>query len=258
MKQYRLQPGTSSRIYYLLTVKDDGTMELVFHGTDRTLTEEASVNADGWIVTKGAMYPPLADGKWKEVECSEIVAVEEVSLQAEIEQIEPNQTEEILNDSEKILEDFEPTGDPVIPAEQNDAPEYSEPAKSETSAVELDLFAQMQMQIDQLRQENDRLCNMIQTRTEVRTAHESFDTENRSCATQGRPSTTPRQRRRRAVAVETPAAQAVALEQDNGNSQLLKALGIAVASIAALVIIYNTGLLIPMGLIGLGASGLLK
>lgn len=244
MKQYRLQPGTSSRIYYLLTVKDDGTMELVFHGTDRTLTEEASVNADGWIVTKGAMYPPLADGKWKEVECREIVPQEVTTT-----------------DSADDTDNIEPANnqcDPVIPAEQNDAPEYSEPAKSETSAVELDLFAQMQMQIDQLRQENDRLCNMIQTRTEVRTAHESFDTENRSCATQGRPSTTPRQRRRRAVAVETPAAQAVALEQDNGNSQLLKALGIAVASIAALVIIYNTGLLIPMGLIGLGASGLLK
>ena len=26
MKQYRLQPGTSSRIYYLLTVNDNGTM----------------------------------------------------------------------------------------------------------------------------------------------------------------------------------------------------------------------------------------
>ena len=67
MKQYRLQPGTSSRIYYLLTVKDDGTMELVFHGTDRTLTEEASVNQDGWIVTKGAMYPPLNSGRWQQM-----------------------------------------------------------------------------------------------------------------------------------------------------------------------------------------------
>ena len=67
MKQYRLQPGTSSRIYYLLTVKDDGTMELVFHGTDRTLTEEAGVNQDGWIVTKGAMYPPIdhPNGRWQ-------------------------------------------------------------------------------------------------------------------------------------------------------------------------------------------------
>ena len=67
MKQYRHQPGTSSRIYYLLTVKDDGTMELVFHGTDRTLTEEASVNQDGWIVTNGAMYPPLNSGRWQQI-----------------------------------------------------------------------------------------------------------------------------------------------------------------------------------------------
>ena len=81
MKQYKLKPGMSSRIYYLLTVKDDGTMELVFHGTDRTLTEEASVNQDGWIVTKGAMYPPIEhpNGRWQEVECSEIVPQEETT-----------------------------------------------------------------------------------------------------------------------------------------------------------------------------------
>lgn len=243
MKQYRHQPGTSSRIYYLLTVKDDGRMTLEFHGTDRTLTEEASVNADGWIVTKGAMYPPLdhPNGRWQKVECPEIVAVEEPTT---------GSTDETDGYSDPVESE---------PAEQNDAPAATVPCGSPQGKPEqLDLFAQMQMQIDQLRQENDRLCNMIQTRTEVRTAHESFDTENRSCATQGRPSPTTRQRRRRAVAVETPAAQAVAIEPDNDNSQLMKALGIAVASIAALVIIYNTGLLIPMGLIGLGASGLLK
>ena len=67
MKQYKLKPGTDSRIYYLLTIKDDGTMTLYFHGTDRSLTEEASVNHDGWIVTKGAMYPPIdhPNGRWQ-------------------------------------------------------------------------------------------------------------------------------------------------------------------------------------------------
>ena len=232
MKQYKLKPGTDSRIYYLLTIKDDGEMELVFHGTDRTLTEEASVNQDGWIVTKGAMYPPLdhPNGRWQLMECPEIVAVAE----------EPEYSE--------------PAG--LESAEQNDAPAESQQPKANSQKPEqLDLFAQMQMQIDQLRQENDRLCNMIQTEATRRGQEPSVIEDGHRCSS---PRVSPTQRRRRAVAVETPTAQAVALEQDNGNSQLMKAIGIAVASIAALVIIYNTGLLIPMGLIGLGASGLLK
>ena len=72
MKQYRLQPGTSSRIYYLLTVKDKGTLTLEFHGTDRVLTEDAAVNQDGWIVTNGAMYPPLTSGKWNEISVEDV------------------------------------------------------------------------------------------------------------------------------------------------------------------------------------------
>ena len=65
MKQYRLQPGTSSKIFYLLTVKDNGTMLLYFKGTDRSITEEVTENADGWLVTKnGSQLPPLSNQKW--------------------------------------------------------------------------------------------------------------------------------------------------------------------------------------------------
>ena len=48
-------------------MNDDGLMGLEFHGTDRTLKEAASVGQGGWIVTNGAMYPPIGhpNGRWQ-------------------------------------------------------------------------------------------------------------------------------------------------------------------------------------------------
>ena len=74
---YKLQPGTSGRIYYLLTVKDDGTMILYFHGTDRSLTyNNVRENENGWIVTDGTMLPPLASGRWQTTGTTQSVATE--------------------------------------------------------------------------------------------------------------------------------------------------------------------------------------
>ena len=67
MKQYRMQPGTSPRIYYVLTVMDDETMTLTFHGTDREMTEVVTTREDGWIVTpRGGLYPPVSHSRWQE------------------------------------------------------------------------------------------------------------------------------------------------------------------------------------------------
>ena len=72
MKQYRMQPGTSPRIYYVLTVMDDETMTLTFHGTDREMTEVVTTREDGWIVTpRGGLYPPVSHNRWQEQEAEE-------------------------------------------------------------------------------------------------------------------------------------------------------------------------------------------
>ena len=69
MKQYRMQPGTSPRIYYVLTVMDDGAMTLTFHGSDREMTEVVTTREDGWIVTpRGGLYPPVSHSRWQEQE----------------------------------------------------------------------------------------------------------------------------------------------------------------------------------------------
>ena len=46
--------------------------------------------------------------------------------------------------------------------------------------------------------------------------------------------------------------------QDQSNHKLLKAAGITLAGVAVMAILIHTGMLIPMGLIGLAAGGILK
>ncbi|MBO5632442.1 MAG: hypothetical protein J5965_25585 [Aeriscardovia sp.] len=110
-----------------------------------------------------------------------------------------------------------------------------------------DLFAKMQAEIDDLRRKNDELCNMIQN-----------SQEHKKERTVTKPSAPSSPRRRRAVAVDTPSISDEPTEIESDKSWVLKALGIAAVSVVALILIYNTGLLIPLALIGLGASGLLK
>lgn len=68
MMKYRLQPGTSKKIYYILTIDDDGKMKLVFHGVDRIIEDEVELTPNTWIVGKGFMFPPLHNPKWKKIE----------------------------------------------------------------------------------------------------------------------------------------------------------------------------------------------
>ena len=39
--KYKLQVGTNNRIYYILSVDDEGKMTITFHGTDRTIVDDA-------------------------------------------------------------------------------------------------------------------------------------------------------------------------------------------------------------------------
>ena len=108
-------------------------------------------------------------------------------------------------------------------------------------------------------------CNMIQERTEVRTAQNVFDTENCSCVMQGQDSPTPRPRRQRKPSkprYEVPAKSvAVAISQQEpmiNTEDILKWLGLTIGAVILLIVIFKTGLLIPLGLIGLGLGGMLK
>ena len=76
-----------------------------------------------------------------------------------------------------------------------------------------------------------------------------------------------RQRRQKKAAAEKPQPQQLSLfdeelleeqQEESTEKKLLRSVGYLAAAAAAIVFVWQTGLIIPLGLIGLGASGLLK
>lgn len=76
-----------------------------------------------------------------------------------------------------------------------------------------------------------------------------------------------RQRRQKKAAAEKPQPQQLSLfdeellqeqQEESVEKKLLRSVGYLAAAAAAIVFVWQTGLIIPLGLIGLGASGLLK
>lgn len=139
------------------------------------------------------------------------------------------QVADSLND--EITTEPEPT--PVI-----------EPAHHQAEPRQLDLFA-----FEQLQQENDALKAQI-AQMQAQQSAERFAREQ----TAHRP-----QPKRRPAPVRRQQPQAVAATKHDSNyRQWLKVAGYLVAGLVAILVIWQTGLLIPLGLIGLATSGLLK
>jgi len=116
-------------------------------------------------------------------------------------------------------------------------PAVTEPVRNQSEPQQLDLFA-----FQQLQQENEHLrLQLSQQQTQPRTR---------------------RQRQPRKPAAVRPShsvCPAIPLQEDSKDRQnLLKALGMVAAATVALFVIYETGLLIPLGLIGLATGGILK
>ena len=70
---YKMMLGTSGKQWEQLTVKDDGTMTMYFHGTDRSVTQEVTVITEGewkgWLRSeKGSLWPGLASGRWNKMD----------------------------------------------------------------------------------------------------------------------------------------------------------------------------------------------
>ena len=68
MIQYKFQPGTNEKIFYRLTVNDDGKMKLVFRGMDRAIEYDAHLNDKEWVEGDGFLFPPLTHKKWMKLE----------------------------------------------------------------------------------------------------------------------------------------------------------------------------------------------
>ena len=195
---YKMMLGTSGKQWELLTVKDDGTMTMTFHGTDREISHEVTENEDGWLCYPGAMYPGLASGKWQAVDDVQ-GTVPAVGSEAE---------------SERTTEGLSPMcAEPAVPVD-------SEPTLRGQSP-----------------------CNPPSA------------THTGDSPREPRPR---RQRKPRKPVVEhQPSAISHQPSKSNDHAWLRSAGYLAAASVV-LFVIYETGLLIPLGLIGLATSGFLK
>lgn len=184
---YKMMLGTSGRQWEQLTVKDDGTMMLYFHGTDRSVTQEVTVITGGewkgWLRSeKGSLYPGLESGKWQAMAAqmrNEELVINKVALTS---------VKEMRNENEEMKNEMA-VDEPVI--------------------------------VDQPRPRRQRKQRKPRVALDGRTAEHTSDISHQP-------------------------------------SDTLKAVGMVAAATVALFVIYETGLLIPLGIIGLTTSGLLK
>ena len=163
-----------------------------------------------------------------------------------------------ISDKERITNANTPCDGIANPAEQEDGHTESTEISDKNEPRQLDLFAQLQQENEALqariaeleRQEQERVRAERLAREEAaRRAEERRMTQQPSRAqSQRRPATVRRQ--------QTQAVTA-AVEPENDRAWLKTAGYIAAASVALLVI-WQTGLIIPLGLIGLATSGFLK
>lgn len=129
------------------------------------------------------------------------------------------------------------------------ATESSEQEQAEEEAPTPSPLAQMQAELEALRQENARLQAERELQRQLHRSSSSrrvSDGQRHDIAPENNQHST-----------DDPAQPATARRKPTGR-RWLKPLAVAAASVVACIAIYETGLLIPMGLIGLATSGLVK
>jgi len=194
--------GTSGKQWELLTVRDNGTMTMTFHGTDREISHEVTENADGWLCYPGAMYPGLKSGKWQLTEEEPIVTVAANCVpHSDLQVREPQPTEQV-REAQPVVE--------ARPAAQ----QQLEPVVVETKPK---------------RQRKERKPRIV--------AENGHGLHGRG---------------------ETSIRRDIETQEPTESKEWLRSAGYLAAATVALFVIYETGLLIPLGLIGLATSGLLK
>ena len=203
---FKMMLGTSGKQWEQLTVKDDGTMMLYFHGTNQSVTQEVTVITEGewkgWLRNeKGSLFPGLESGRWQ--------------LMADVRGLRADVVETNTNDT-------------------NSANEVAEP---ETTTDCTDCTDNEPVIVNQPRPRRQRKPRKPRVeRQPSAISHQTSDIDRQ-------PSDIDRQ------------SSDIDRHQ---TSSTLKAIGMVAAATVALFVIYETGLLIPLGLIGLATGGILK
>jgi len=224
---YKMMLGTSGKQWELLTVREDGRMTMTFHGTDREISHEVTENADGWLCYPGAMFPGLESGRWQAVAAQ--MRNEELEMR--------NENEEMRNEVADI---------------QGTVPAVGSEAESERTTEGLSpMCAEPAVPVESaLRGQSP--CNppsATHTGDSPREPRPRRQRKARKAAATAYRGQTPCNPSSTSHTGDSP--------RESGN-EWLRSAGYLVAATVALFVIYETGLLIPMGLIGLATSGLLK
>ena len=221
---YKMMLGTSGRQWEQLTVREDGTMMLYFHGTDRSVTQRVTLVEDGawkgWLKSEGgSLYPGIESGKWQAVDDGrgkmEDVrgkmddVVETTENHAEAEECESPIADETITNQQQMNPQTEVTESPIADETITNQPRVRRQRKPRKPRVE----RQEPLTID----------------------HSPLTIDHSPLTIDHSPLTVNRQ-----------------------TSSTLKAVGMVAAATVALFVIYETGLLIPLGLIGLATGGILK
>jgi len=206
-------------IYSLLTVESDGRMTMTFHGTDREICHEATQTEDGWITTGGSLFPGLESGKWQSATQMR------------------NEKLEMRNENEEMRNEEEVQG--TVPAMGSDA-------ESERTTEGLSPMCAEPV-VQALR--GQAPCN----------PPSATHTGNSPREPRTRRQRKPRvERQTSSISHQTSSIDHQPSDIDHQPSSTLKAIGMVAAATVALVVIYETGLLIPLGIIGLATGGILK
>ena len=243
---YKMKHNAQGTIYSLLTVESDGRMTMTFHGTDREISHEANVTEDGRIATAGSLFPGLESGRWQAVAAQ--MRNEKLEMRNENEEMRNEVAEsETTTDNTDCTENHaeaeecesQITNEPIpnqqqmnLQTEVTESPITNEPIPSQQ---QMNLQAEVTESPiadepipNQPRPRRQRKPRKPRVALDGRTAEHTSDIDHQPSAISHQPSST------------------------------LKAIGMVAAATVALVVIYETGLLIPLGLIGLATGGILK
>ena len=219
---YQMMLGTSGRQYEQLTVKDDGAMMLYFRGTDRSVTQQVTVVEDGawkgWLKSEKGSM-------WPGLQSGRWQLMEDGRGKMEdVQGTVPAVGSEA--ESERTTEGLSPMcAEPIVPVESEPTLRGQSPCNPSSATHTGDSPREPRPR----RQRKPRKPRV----------------EHQTSAIDHQP-----------IPADAPTRSLSAISPQ--TSSTLKALGMVSAASVALLVIYETGLLIPLGLIGLATSGFVK
>lgn len=223
---YKMMLGTSGRQWEQLTVSEDGTMMLYFHGTDRSVTQRVTLIEDGawkgWLKSEGgSLYPGIESGRWQAVDCpAESAEIAESAADAVVVVTNTDCTDDtdkpLTATQEPQVTTINPA--PVVTQEPPVVVRASRPRRQRKARKPAVATASRR---------NEGTAGIVAENGHG--LHGDYDA----------------------------AASGVGAEQKDDHAWL-RSVGYLAAASVALLVIWQTGLIIPLGLLGLATSGFLK